>query len=296
MEYIQDTLAAVPFLLISIVAAMAAMSSLALFVKVFNNISLKEELSHRDNFAAGFSVAGALFALGCVISGASAGDFGDSLMHEITLLLVYIAVGLVTLVGSRHLFDRFSFPGFSVHDEIMKENSAVGIADMGNTIASGLIILNVMLWVDSVEYFDVIYVVGAWALSQAVLFFATVYRNQIQSRFGGKKTISELLLADNKAVAIRLAGYRIGVALAMMATTNIITFDFENVTTTAMAWFVIALGFAATSTIIGLALRKVVLRGINVWEEVEEQNNAGIATIQAALFIVGSLIIIGVTH
>lgn len=296
MEYITNTIEAVPFLMVSVIAAIIAMSSLAFFIKAFNNISLKEELSHKDNFAAGLSVSGALFSLGCVIAGASSGDFGDSISHELFLLITYIGVGLLTLIGSRYLFDRFSFPGFKVHDQIMKENTAVGIADMGNTIASGLIVYNIMLWVDSTAYSDAIYVIIAWALSQVVLFLATVYKNAIQLKFGKTSSISEQLISGNIASAIRFAGYRISIALAMMATSSIIGFDADHDITVILSWFGISLFFVFASTVIGVAIRKVVLRGIDVWDEVDKQGNVGIAVIQSVLFVVGSLIIIGVTR
>lgn len=283
-----------PWFTLSVVMAIFVMSLLPIMGKLLGNISLKEELAHKDNFAAGYSVAGALFALGAIVAGASAGDFGSSMVHEVTLMLSYALTGLILLLGSRFIFDKLSLTKINVHDEIIKENSAAGIADMGNTIASALILFNVMTWADSTEYADITWVVVAWAISQAILFLATIYRNIIQSKFGGKICIQKQIEAGNSAVAIRFAGYRISIALAMMATTSLIGFDFEHIASTFILWTILGLGFAVLTTIVGVILRKAILRGIDVWDEVENQGNCGIAAIQSALYIVSSLIIIGI--
>jgi uncharacterized membrane protein YjfL (UPF0719 family) len=283
----------IPWFAVSIFTAILIMSALPMLGKLMGNISLKEELAHKDNFAAGLSLSGTLVALGCVIAGASAGDFGKSFVHEVNLMLSFGLVGIVLLLASRFSLDKLSLRKVNLHDEIMKENTAAGIADMGNTIASGLVLFNVMVWADSTEYFDIVWVVLAWAVSQVVLFLATVYRNFIQRKFGGKISIQEQLKNGNVAVAIRFAGYRISIALAMMATTSIISFDFDNALFTFIAWSSISIIFAILTTIIGVFLRKILLRGVDVWDEVENQGNIGIAAVQAALFIVGSLLIIG---
>lgn len=293
-EMMDSLMAYAPWFLVSLTVAVISMSLLPLLGKVIGNVSLKEELAHKDNFAAGYSVAGVLFAIGCIIAGASAGDFGNSFTHEITLMSSFATTGVILMLGARFIFDKLSLRKVNVHDQILKENEAVGIADAGNTIASGLILLNVMTWADSTEYIDILWVLVAWFVSQAILFLATIYRNFIQSKFGGKICIQEQLNKGNTAVAIRFAGYRISIALAMMATTSVISFDFDDTIYTFATWTVLSLMFAILTTIIGLVLRKVVLRGIDTWDEVENQGNCGIAAIQSTLYIVGSLIIIGI--
>jgi uncharacterized membrane protein YjfL (UPF0719 family) len=293
-EMITSLIEYTPWFAASILTALAVMSALPLMGKLIGTTSLRDELAQKDNFAVGYSLSGILFALGCIVAGASAGDFGTSFTHEILLMLTFAFTGLILLLASRFILDKLSLTKINLHAEIMKENSAAGIADAGNTIASGLILLNVMMWADSTEYIDVVWVFAAWIVSQSVLFLATIYRNIVQRKFGGKVCIQEQIRAGNSAVAIRFAGYRISIALAMMATSSVISFDFEDPLFTFLSWSILGLMFAILTTVIGVLLRKAVLRGINVWDEVENQANLGIAVIQSALFIVGSLIIIGI--
>lgn len=292
-DMVSSLLAYAPWFAVSILTAIATMSILPMLGKILGNISLKEELANKDNFSAGISLSGALFAIGCVIAGASAGDFGKSFLHEVTLMLSFGLVGMALLLLSRFIFDKKSLTKINLHDEIMKENTAAGVADMGNTIASGLILFNVMVWADSTEYTDIVWLIAAWAVSQGILFLATVYRNFVQNKFGGKICIQKQLENGNLAVAIRFAGYRISIALAMMATSSVISFDFDDPIATFAAWSLIGILFAMLTTLIGVILRKIILRGIDVWDEVENQGNIGIATVQASLFISGSLLIIG---
>lgn len=283
-----------PWFMLSMVVAVITLSLLPIMGKLLGNISLKEELSHKDNFAAGYSVAGAIFALGAIIAGASSGDFGDTFIHEATLTLSFALSGLILLLAARFIFDKLSLRKINLHDEIIKENSAAGIADFGNTVASSLILFSVMVWVDSTEYIDIIWLFAAWIVSQVILFLATVYRNLIQSKFGGKICIQEQLKKGNEAVAIRFAGFRIAIAISVMATTKLVSFDFEHIFETFLTWFLVSIIFAALTTFFGLVLRKIILKGINVWSEVEEQKNNGIAAIQSSIYIVVSLIILGI--
>lgn len=296
MLKIEEIFSSAPYFVISIISAIISMLALSLIIKTFGNVSLKEELAQKDNPAAGFSLAGAVFALGCVISGATAGDFGNGLINEIGLISMYSIVGILTLIASRYLFDNYSFPGFSIHAEILKQNKAAGIADMGNTVATGLILLSILFWVDSTSYFDVVYVLAAWVISQFVLFIATLIKN-FEYRLSGSKTNLETLLnSGNTAIAIRLAAYRISIALSIMATTSIISFDFDNILETAVAWLLLSILFSMISIFSGYILRKIFLKGIDINDELENQNNIGLAAIVGVLYIVGSLIIVGICH
>ena len=57
----------------------------------------KEELSKKDNFAFGVSVAGSILALGIVLTGAITGENAPSYLMEIVGMLAYGVYGLVLI-------------------------------------------------------------------------------------------------------------------------------------------------------------------------------------------------------
>ena len=150
-----------------------------------------------------------------------------------------------------------------------------------------MIIRAAMVWVDGSTFLGLSVVVGIFLISQVILLIATFYRSTVFSRRhqANGKTLQGEIKTGNIALAIRFSGYRVGVALAMTATSGLVVYDPEFLSLSIMAWTMIAILIFVSQTLLSIILRYILLPKVNIAEEVGEQNNVAIGSIEAAIYI-----------
>ena len=101
---------------------------------------LEKEVVEDRNAGAGAAEFGMYVATGLLIAGAVAGDtLGGGEGKAALVALAFFGMGLVLLVAFA-LFYEFT-TSFNIHDEIERDNVAVGVALGGNLVAIGLVTL-----------------------------------------------------------------------------------------------------------------------------------------------------------
>ncbi len=169
---------------------------------------LEKEVVEDRNAGAGAAEFGMYVATGLLIAGAVAGDTGgpgSQIQGEGEAALVTLAffgMGLALLVVFA-LFYEFTTP-FNIHDEIERDNPAVGIALGGNLIAIGLVTLKAVFgdfagWGESIAAF----------LTFGVLGFALLYVMRV--------LIDLVLLPTVRVSQVIGSGHNIGVAFVESA-------------------------------------------------------------------------------
>ena len=101
------------------------------------------------------------------------------------------------------------------------------------------------------------------------------------------------IAAGNIALAVRFAGHRIGVGLAVTAASGIVVYAIDNIALSLLIWGVVAIGMFLAQTVIAIAARLVLLPGINVGEEVGEQRNVAIGALEGANYVAIGLVFVG---
>ncbi len=130
---------------------------------ILYKFKLEKEVVEDQNVGAGAAEFGMYVATGLLIAGAVAGDTGSSEVEAALVALAFFGMGLVLLVVFA-LFYEFS-TSFDIHDEIERDNKAVGVALGGNLIAIGLVTLKAVFgsfngWGESIAAFLVFGVLG----------------------------------------------------------------------------------------------------------------------------------------
>jgi len=279
---------AVDFLIIA--AILASMRKLA---GVVGNVSAHAELSERDNHAFGISLAGAAIAVAIMLMGAVSGEAAKNPASEAFIMLAYGGLGLVLMAITRKIFDNISLPDISIHSEIMKGNIAAALVDAGNMIATAIILRAVMVWVDSNSLVGLLFVLGGFLVSQVIMVAATAYRRRVYARHHGDSDLHKQLEQGNAALALRFAGHRIGIALAVTGASGIVIYTDAQLITGLATWSGVAVLMFITLTVLAILIRKAVLPGINVAEEVNQQGNIAIGAIEAAVYIAVGLLLAG---
>ena len=279
--------ASLAYYAIDFVILMCFMAALRVLATMIAGISLRDLLAEQDNFAAGIALAGAIIAVSILMMGVVAGDAGETYVEEITLMGGYGVAAMIFMGLTRKIFDNIGLRQISIHAEIMNHNVAAGVVDAFNLIATAIIIRAAMSWVDGSTFLGLGIVVGIFLISQVILLVATLYRSAVFSRRhkGSGKTLQGEIKAGNIALALRFSGYRIGVALAITATSGLVTYDPSLLIFSVSAWVIMAILIFISQTLLSIILRHILLPKVNIAEEVGEQNNVAIGSIEAAIYV-----------
>jgi len=134
---------------------------------VFSKFNNEKEIVEDRNIGMGAVEAGNYIAVGLITAGAMSGEGG------LVPGLVYWIAGLATLVVAGLLYDKIT--SYDLHDEIEKDNTAVGVAFAGVLIGFGNIIRlagdgDFVSWTESLTQFGYYTVVGLILLPLVRLF------------------------------------------------------------------------------------------------------------------------------
>lgn len=272
-------------LLVDLVLAIILLTAFRKLAGLVSNVSSTEELSGKDNFAFGLAFAGGVFALCIILTGVVSGDAGFTLLEEIVLVLSYGVLGIVLMMLSRKVLDNFSLPDINIHDQIMKGNLAAAIVDVGNLLATAIIIRAVMVWIDDTDLFGLVSVVIGFVISQLVLILVTQYRSKVYASRHNGKSLQAAFEAGNKALALRYCGHKIGAALAVTAASGFVPYNEANLIQVCLVWGLISIVLTVALSLIAIGARHIILAKINVVEEVDQQANIGIGFIEATIYI-----------
>ena len=256
-------------------------------------IDVTEEMAGKNNHAVGISLAGATAGIGIMLSGVVTGTFSSTLGAEALSMVVYSAVGLVLMWLTRLIFDKVSLPSFSVKDEIARGNNAVAIVDAGNMVATAVMVRAVMNWSEGALSSGLMAVAVGYVATQIILTLTTVYRIRLfrmRNREGAG--FQDVVRAGNMAVAMRFVGFQVGVALAVTAASGVAVFQTGgDPIVQGLTWGAVSIVLAVVLALLALIAERSVLARINVAEEVDRQQNIGVALMEVGVYVAIGLIL-----
>lgn len=281
------------YYLVDFLIAVALLSGMRVLAGFVGNVSAKHEISENDNKAFGVSLAGAMVAVSIMLMGVVSGDAGYSLLNEALMVGLFGVVGIVLMWLTRIVFDRVSFPGLSIHDQIMKGNMSASIIDACNMIATAIIIKAAMSWVDGGITMAITAVVASFIASQVIMALATLYRAKVYAKRHDGQQLHTAIEDDNIALALRFSAYRIGIAIAVSAAFTAVEYEPDAFMAVFMLWFAIALALFILLTLVAIVIRHGVLHRVDIREEVGKQSNIAVGVIEGSIYIVVGLLMSG---
>ena len=256
-------------------------------------IDVTEEIAGKNNHAVGISLAGATAGIGIMLSGVVTGTFSSTFGAEALSMVIYAAVGLVLMWLTRLIFDKVSLPSFSVKDEIARGNNAVAIVDAGNMVATAVMVRAVMNWSEGALSSGLMAVAVGYVATQIILTLTTIYRVKLfrmRNREGAG--FQDVVRAGNMAVAIRFVGFQVGVALAVTAASGVAVFQAGgDPIVQGLTWGGVSIVMAVILAMLALIAERSVLAKINVAEEVDRQQNIGVALMEVSVYVAIGLIL-----
>ncbi|VAX00668.1 hypothetical protein MNBD_GAMMA22-2829 [hydrothermal vent metagenome] len=270
---------------IDLIIAIIAISSIRHLQGLLAGVNTTDELSKKDNFAFGISIAGGALAVSLILFAAVSGDASVNLLHEAGNVAVYALAGILFLKIGTIINDAIIFNKLSLKTKIAEKNISAGIVQAANMVALGVIIHSAMNWESTGGYQGLIPVALVFIASQIILLIVTRLRGAIYQKRHEGKQLQEALSTGNVALAIRYAGHILGTALALSAASGMVVFLPQDITNSMISWFAVAIVITILLSPIATIARMVVLSGINIVDEIDNQQNVGVAYIEAAIYI-----------
>ena len=272
-------------LLIDLAIAVLMIAGLRYIRGLVTNVDSTEELASKDNYAFGVAMAGGTIALALMLTGAVSGEPGATLVAELISVISYGVLGLILLWVGRLAQDKVVLTGIEIQGQIKQGNLAAALIDVANTIATGLVLRAVMIWVESETLDGLIMVLAAFVVTQILLSAVTRYRLMVYSRRHEGESLQAAFEAGNVALSIRYLGHISGVALAVTAASGVAAYNPDDLVIALLTWVGVTIVFAVLVSVLAIFARTVILAGVDVVDEVDNQKNVGVAAVEAAIYL-----------
>jgi hypothetical protein len=279
------------YLAIDVSIAILLLGAMRFLSGLSAKVNSTEELAKEDNFAFGISVAGSILALGIVLTGAITGEAANSYAEEAIGMLAYGGYGLLLIKIGRVIHDKIALQHLDKNALIIEKNLTIGIIDAAGAIATAIIIRAVLLWVDGLDLSTFVAITSGFIVAQAVLVFVTRIREKQYAKNNQEDCLQEALSNGQLALAIRYSGQVISTALAVTAASYFLVYSPETLVINLIGWLVFGIVMTLLVAILTAIAKRIVLWGINLVEEVDQQHNIGVASIEMATSIAIALIL-----
>jgi len=279
------------FLAIDIAIAILLLGAMRFISGLSAKVNSTDELAKEDNFAFGISVAGSVAALGIVLTGAISGETAESFLMEAVGMFSYGIFGLILIKIGRIIHDKLALNQLDKNEQIKNRNITVGLVDAGGAIATAIIIRAVLLWVDGLDIHTFIAIASGFVVSQTMLVLVTRIKEKQYAKNNQGQCLQEAFANGQIALAIRYTGQVISTALAVTAASHFLTYSPETLTINLIGWLMFGIAMTILVAILTAIAKRIVLWGINLVEEVDQQHNIGVASVEMAISISIALIL-----
>jgi hypothetical protein len=279
------------YLAIDVSIAILLLGAMRFLSGLSAKVNSTQELAKEDNFAFGISVAGSVLALGIVLTGAITGEAASSYSMEAIGMLAYGGYGLILIKVGRIIHDKIALQHLDKNALIIEKNLTIGIIDAAGAIATAIIIRAVLLWVDGLDIGTFIAITSGFIVAQTMLVIVTRLREQQYAKNNQEDCLQEALSNGQLALAIRYSGQVISTALAVTAASHFLMYSPETLVVNLLGWLVFGIGMTLLVAVLTAIAKRIVLWGINLVEEVDQQHNIGVASIEMATSIAIALIL-----
>ena len=279
------------YLAIDVSIAILLLGAMRFLSGLSAQVNSTEELAKEDNFAFGISVAGSILALGIVLTGAITGEAASSYAMEAIGMLAYGGYGLILIKVGRIIHDKVALQHINKNALILEQNLSIGIIDAAGAIATAIIIRAVLLWVDGLDLSTFIAITSGFVVAQTMLVIVTRLREKQYAKNNQEDCLQEALSNGQVALAIRYSGQVISTALAVTAASHFLTYSPETLVVNLLGWLIFGIVMTLLVALLTSIAKRIVLWGIDLVEEVDQQHNIGVASIEMATSIAIALIL-----
>lgn len=286
MDYLQINWFDFSYIFVDMLIAVGLITSLRFLSGIISNVSSTHELSVKDNAAFGIELAGAILALSIVFSGVLSEDqFSNNLLSEGLSVFSYGVYGIILIKLGRFFQDKVVLSNINLREEVVKGNISAAFVDFAHIVATAIVIKAVLEWVPAEGWESYVIVFFGFAVSQLIITIISKLRVLFYAREHKGENLQLQFVANHKALAIRYAGHILGGSLAVKSTAFFVVLVPQLLFMSLIYWAAFAIVAVLVLSLFSALAKKIILAKINIMEEVDEQQNVGIASIESAIVI-----------
>ena len=218
-------------------------------------------------------------------------DTADSYLNEFIGMTSYGIFALILIKIGRFVHDRLALNKFDKNEQIKARNISVGIVDAGAVVATAIIIRAILLWVEGLDINTFIAITAGFVVSQTMLILITRIKEREYAKNNQGSCMQQALVDGQVAIAIRYVGQVISTALAVTAASHFLIYSPETLLNNLVGWFLFSIVMTLLVSILTAIAKRLVLMGINLVEEVDQQHNIGVAFVEIVISISIALIL-----
>lgn len=252
----------------------------------------KETIGH-DNFAFGISVAGRMLALSIVLAGAVSNSAFSNINESIYTMLIYGVVGIILIKIGRFAHDKFVLHRLDKEFHIRDRNTSIAMVDASSSIATALIIQSVMSWVQGFDVNAFVAIISGFLVSQAILLTMTRIYERRFAENNRSGSLQASLTKGQMALAVQHSGNLLGTALAVTAAGSVLEYNPVGYVSNLTSWLIVGLALTLILTALVTIARKFILANVDLTQEIDQNHNIGVASIELALSVGIALILKG---
>ncbi|ATC93614.1 DUF350 domain-containing protein [Pseudoalteromonas tunicata] len=253
---------------------------------------LADELAKKDNFAAGISYAAHLFTvlliIGYLFRHLSFTDIKADLLYGFILISVATAFSYI----GKQIHNKWVLSRFNEEQEIAKRNVSAALIESGAFLGNALIILGLYKWSHSQSMDGLLIITSCFILLQ---FFLVVHRKWQEWLFANSNqgtALQTYLSLDNTALGLRFSSQTLALCMAIYAGLSYAPFYagvfVDNILVVLSYCGILVI----LQQIISALFTRIALPKINTENEIEQQDNIGVACVELAIYLAVGLILI----
>lgn len=263
---------------------------------LWTSVDSTEQLASKDNFAFGISVAASLLSLSIVLWSAAERSASEDYLHQSMQMLVWGMVGILLIKVGRFAHDHFVLDRLDKRKEILNRNISIALVDAASSVATAIIIRSVLLWSEGFDIQSGIALCTGFVVAQTVMLVTTRLMERRFAADNQDDSMQDVLVRGQVALAIQHGGTLLGTAFAVTAASQLLTYHPHAYVSNLLSWLFLAMVFTLMVVIMAWAAKKLILRGIDLVREVDQQHNVGVASIEMALSIGMALLLTGLAR
>ncbi|GAA0856897.1 DUF350 domain-containing protein [Aliiglaciecola litoralis] len=301
LEYsMQELVNSVPFsadiwyyLAIDIVIAICLLFALRLMSGKMASVSTSDELCAQDNFAFGISVAGRMLSLCIVLAAAAASSEKSDYLTAALSMLLYGLVGLLLIKIGRVLHDKIILNRLDKEALIKKRNTSIALIDAASSVSTAIIVSSVLMWVEGFDLNALFAVLSGFVVTQAILLTATRIYERRYKENNQSGTFQQSITKGQMALALQHSGNLLGTAIVVSAASSLLKYNPVGYVSNLTGWLIVGMALTLLLVVLVIIAKRAVLAGLNIIQEVDQQHNVGVASIELALSVGIAMIVSG---
>lgn len=282
------------YLAIDVGIALLLLLAMKWLTSMLRKNSVLDELGVKDNFAFGISVAGGMLSLCIVLSAAVGRHIGAGYPNAALGMLMFGAVGIALVKFGRFAHDKLVLNRVDTLEMIAERSVSIALVDAASLVASAIILRSIMLWVDSSDLNAVIAIVTGFTVVLTILLIMTRIFEVRYARENQNDSFQAALRKGQLALAIEHSGNLLGTATIASSAKSILVYSPSGYVSNVTGWLITTVVMAIALHLMVLIGKALVLNGMNVRREVDQQHNVGVAAVGFTLSLGMAMIVKGV--